>query len=73
MAGEGAKKAAFKAASFMRSVKLVAWSFLGVRSHKGYRDDLAKVNPLHVVLVGLIGAFLLVIGLISLAKWVVAP
>ena len=73
MADDGTNKATFKAASFMRSVKLVAWSFLGVRSHQGYRDDLAKVNPLHVVLVGLVGAFLLVIGLISLAKWVVAP
>ncbi|WP_294768402.1 DUF2970 domain-containing protein [uncultured Rhodoferax sp.] len=58
--------------SLLRSVKLVAWSFLGIRSNKGYRDDLAKVNPLHVVLVGLIGAVLLVVGLISLAKWVVA-
>ena len=52
-----------------RSVTLVAWSFLGIRSNKGYREDLAKVNPLHVVLVGLVGAVLLVVGLISLAKW----
>ncbi len=59
-------------ASFLRSVKLVAWSFLGIRSSKGYREDLAKVNPMHVVLVGLVGAVLLVVGLISLAKWVVA-
>ena len=58
--------------SFLRSVKLVAWSFLGVRSQQGYRDDLAKVNPLHVVLVGLVAAALLVVGLISLAKWAVA-
>ncbi|TAH12957.1 MAG: DUF2970 domain-containing protein [Curvibacter sp.] len=72
MADDGANKTALKATSFMRSVKLVAWSFLGVRSHQGYRDDLANVNPLHVVLVGLVGAILLVIGLISLAKWVVA-
>jgi hypothetical protein len=58
--------------SFLRSVKLVAWSFFGVRSQKGYRDDLAKVNPLHVVLVGLVAVALLVVGLISLAKWAVA-
>lgn len=60
-----------KKSSFLHSVKLVAWSFIGIRSNKGYRDDLAKVNPLHVVLVGIIGALLLVVGLISLAKWVV--
>jgi len=69
MAGNGSDKGH---TSFLRSVKLVAWSFLGIRSNKGYRDDLAKVNPMHVVLVGLIGAVLLVLGLISLAKWVVA-
>jgi flagellar biogenesis protein FliO len=30
------------------------------------------VNPMHVVLVGLMGALLLVLGLITLATWVVA-
>jgi len=59
-------------ASFWHSVKLVAWSFLGIRSRAGYQDDLAKVNPMHVVLVGLMGALLLVLALITLATWVVA-
>ena len=58
-------------ASWWRSVKLVAWSFLGIRSRAGYQDDLAKVNPMHVVAVGLVGALLLVLGLIGLASWVV--
>ena len=58
--------------SFWRSVKLVAWSFLGIRSRAGYQDDLAKVNPMHVVFVGLMGALLLVLCLITLATWVVA-
>jgi len=58
-------------ASFWRSVKLVAWSFLGIRSRSGYEEDLAKVNPMHVVVVGLVGGLLLVLGLISLATWVV--
>ena len=68
MAGDAPKSAAGKP-SFWRSVKLVAWSFFGIRSSKGYREDFAKVNPLHVVVVGLVGAVLLVVGLISLAKW----
>ena len=72
MAADGLNTVDKPKASFLRSVKLVAWSFLGIRSSRGYRDDLAKVNPLHVVLVGLIGAVLLVVGLISLARWVVA-
>ncbi|MCF8167697.1 MAG: DUF2970 domain-containing protein [Rhodoferax sp.] len=58
--------------SFLRSMTLVAWSFLGIRSRQGYQDDLARVNPLHVVLVGLVAALLLVLGLIVLVNWVVS-
>ena len=59
-------------ASFLRSVKLVAWSFLGIRGNKEYQQDLAKVNPLHVVMVGIVGVLLLVASLIGLVNWVVA-
>lgn len=58
--------------SFLRSVTLVAWSMLGIRSRKGYQDDLAKVNPVHVVLVGFVAVLLLVVSLIGLVNWVVA-
>jgi hypothetical protein len=69
---EGAKVVTAAPASMFRSMKLVAWSFLGIRSRAGYQDDLAKVNPMHVVLVGIVGALLIVVGLISLVNWVVA-
>lgn len=59
-------------ASFWRSIRLVAWSFLGIRSNSEYKQDLAKVNPMHVVLVGIVGALLLVVGLMVLVNWVVA-
>jgi amino acid transporter len=59
-------------ASFWRSIKLVAWSFFGIRSSSQYQQDLAKVNPMHVVLVGIVAALLLVVGLITLVHWVVA-
>ena len=58
--------------SLMRSVKLVAWSFVGIRSKQGYQQDLAKVNPLHVMLVGVVAVLLLVGLLIGLVNWVVA-
>ena len=58
--------------SFLHSIKLVAWSFLGIRSRQGYQDDLAKVNPLHVVLVGIVSVLIIVVGLIGLVNWVVA-
>ena len=58
--------------SVWRSIKLVAWSFLGIRSRAGYQDDLAKVNPLHVVLVAIVTVLVMVVGLIGLVNWVVA-
>ena len=57
--------------SFWRSVKLVAWSFLGIRKNSEYKNDLAQVNPFHVIIAGLIGVMLMVIGLIVLVTWVV--
>lgn len=58
--------------SVWRSVKLVAWSFLGIRSKSGYQEDLSKANPMHVVAVALVGVLLLIVGLIGLVNWVVA-
>lgn len=59
-------------ASVWRSVRLVAWSFLGIRGKQQYQEDLARVNPMHVVAVGLVGVLFLVGGLIALVNWVVA-
>ena len=61
-----------RAGSFWRSVRMVAWSFLGIRKNSEYQEDLAKVNPLHVMAVGVGAALVLVIGLIVLVNWVVA-
>jgi hypothetical protein len=69
---DGAQQAGVKKNSALRSIKLVAWSFLGIRSRSGYQEDLARVNPLHVVAVGIVGALLLVVGLVGLVNWVVA-
>jgi hypothetical protein len=51
---------------------MVAWSFLGIRKNSEYQEDLAKVNPLHVMVVGVGAALMLVVGLIVLVNWVVA-
>ncbi len=66
------EKSGVSKTSAWRSIKLVAWSFLGVRSRAEYQEDLAKVNPLHVLVVGLVGVLLMVAGLIVLVNWVVA-
>ena len=57
--------------SLLRSLKTVAWSFIGIRSRAGFEEDAAKVNPLHVLLAGVISVLVLVVSLIGLATWVV--
>ena len=56
----GAPQGEDKSGSLGRSMKLVAWSMLGIRSRKGYQEDLSKVNPVHVLLVGFVSVLLLV-------------
>lgn len=52
------------------TIKAVAWAMLGVRKGTEYERDFARLTPLHVVLVGLVAIFALVIGLIVLVNWV---
>ncbi len=57
--------------SFLRTVKTVAWSFIGIRKNSEYKQDLAQANPFHIILVGIGAAVLFVLGLIVLVNWVV--
>lgn len=57
--------------SLVGTVKAVLWGFLGVRRNVDYQDDIAKLNPLHLVVVGLAMALLFVFSLIFVVRWVV--
>lgn len=59
------------APSFLRSVKTVAWSFLGIRKKSEFQDDLALVNPLHIMLVAVGAVLVFVVSLMFFVKWVV--
>ena len=47
------------------------WGFLGVRRKSDYQQDLVKLNPLHLIAVGVLVAFAFVAGLMLLVRWVV--
>lgn len=66
------KQAAQRKGSFWQTVKAVGWSFFGVRKASGYEEDISKINPVHVIVAGLLAAVLFVLGLVVLVKWVVA-
>ena len=58
--------------SFWRSMRIVAWGFLGIRKRSEYQQDLAQVNPFHIVLAGIVGVLLLVLLLLGIVNWVVS-
>ena len=58
-------------ASFIDTLKAVASSFFGVRGRRAHEQDVAKLNPLHVIAVGILLAAVFVFTLIMIVKAVV--
>ena len=66
------KDASKRKLSFGATMKAVLWSFFGVRKRSDYDRDAAQLNPLHVVIAGLIAAALFIAVLLLIVKSVVA-
>jgi hypothetical protein len=58
-------------ASPLRTLLAVAWSFFGVRKSKDLERDVSELNPLHLVIAGVVVAALFVGALIALVNWVI--
>ena len=65
------KEAAARRGSFVQTARAVAWSFFGVRRSADLAQDVQKLNPLHVIIAGIVGAALFVAALVLLVRWVV--
>ena len=57
--------------TFVQTAKAVAWSFFGVRKKASYEHDAAHLNPVHVIIMGVIGAALFIAVLLVIIKFVV--
>jgi len=68
---DGLRAAVARKGSFLGTLKAVAWSFLGIRKGKGYEEDVSQLNPVHVIIAGIVGAVVFVLGLVLLVKWIV--
>jgi hypothetical protein len=66
------REAAQRPGSALRTLRAVAWSFFGVRRSAGHQDDVQRLNPVHVVIAGLVSAALFVMGIALLVRWVVS-
>jgi hypothetical protein len=67
----GHKNLSPKSATVAVTFKAVASSFFGVRGSKAHQGDGAKLNPVHVILAGLVLAALFVVSLVLVVQWVV--
>ena len=68
----GLREAFSRKRSMVRAFKAVAWSFFGVRKGAEYEKDVAQLNPLHVIVAGILAAALFVGVLVVLVKWVIS-
>jgi hypothetical protein len=66
------KKATQRKASFGATVKAVFWSFFGVRKKSDYEKDAQQLNPVHVIIAGLIAALIFIVTLLLIVRSVVA-
>jgi nitrate reductase gamma subunit len=55
----------------LRTIKAVAWGFVGLRSGKEFERDTQQLNPIHVVIVGFAGIAIFIGLLLLLVKWAV--
>jgi len=58
--------------SFLATIRAVLWSFFGVRRKSDYERDAAELNPIHVLIAGVIGAIFFIGFLIAVVKIVVS-
>ena len=70
MTGE-LKDAVHRKGSLVQTFRAVAWSFFGMRKGSEYERDVSQLNPVHVIVAGVVAAALFVLGLVLLVKWVI--
>lgn len=69
---DGLKQAVQRRGSFVQTMKAVAWSFFGVRKSRDYEQDVAQLNPVHVIIAGVIGAVVFIGVLVLAVNWIIA-
>lgn len=66
------KKKAVRKASFWATMKAVLWSFFGIRKKSDYERDAAQLNPVHVIIAGVLAAAIFIAILLLVVNSVVA-
>ena len=70
--GDDLKEAVRRRGSFLQTLRAVAWSFFGVRKSSDYEKDVSQLNPVHVIIAGVLAAVLFIVLLLVLVNWVLS-
>jgi hypothetical protein len=68
----GLRQAVQRKGSFGQTLRAVAWSFFGVRKSSEHAKDVSQLNPVHVVIAGLVAAAVFIASLVLLVRWVLS-
>lgn len=65
------KQAAARKPNLLQTISAVLWSFFGVRKGRDHDRDMAQLNPVHVVITGVVFGVLFVLTLLMIVKSVI--
>jgi hypothetical protein len=58
--------------NFLQTLRAVLWAMFGVRKGQGWQDDVARLNPVYVILTGVLFGIVFVVSLVLLVQWIVS-
>lgn len=64
------KQAVVRRASFLQTLSAVLWSFFGVRKGRDHDADMAQLNPVHVIVTGVLAGIAFVLSLVLLVRMI---
>jgi len=68
----GLREAVGRRGSLTGTLGAVFWSFFGVRRGRDHERDLSQLNPVHVIVAGVLVAVAFVIVLVVVVNWVIS-
>ncbi len=62
------KESSQRKLNFFQTLTAIACAMFGVRKGSGYKEDMSKLNPVHLIIAGLLCGVLFVAGLVMVVR-----
>jgi hypothetical protein len=66
------KKATQRKASIGATAKAVLWAFFGIRKKRDHEQDIAQLNPVHLIIAAVIGVLIFILVLVIIVNIIAA-